>query len=71
MAVLPGAVDTDMTRGLDIPKLAPGAVATALVDGLERGLDEVYPGDMASGVAFGLALDPKAVEQQFAGFLPQ
>jgi 2-keto-3-deoxy-L-rhamnonate aldolase RhmA/NAD(P)-dependent dehydrogenase (short-subunit alcohol dehydrogenase family) len=70
VGVLPGAVDTDMTRGLAIPKLAPRDVATAVVDGLRRGLEEIYPGDMAAGVAFGLALDPKEVERQFAQYLP-
>jgi len=71
VGVLPGAVDTDMTRGLTIPKLAPQDVATAVVDGLRRGLEEIYPGDMAAGIAFGLALDPKEVERQFAQYLPQ
>src|SRR4029077_12965803 len=66
----PGAVDTDMTRMLTIPKMNPAEVAEAIVHGLEYGLEEVYPGDMAMGVANRLALDPKAVEKQFAGFLP-
>jgi 2-keto-3-deoxy-L-rhamnonate aldolase RhmA/NAD(P)-dependent dehydrogenase (short-subunit alcohol dehydrogenase family) len=70
VGVLPGAVDTDMTRGLTIPKLPPRAVASAVIDGLRRGLEEIYPGDMAAGVAFGLALDPKDVERQFAQYLP-
>jgi len=71
MAVLPGAVDTDMARDFDGDKLAPAAVAAALVDGLRRGLDEVYPGEMAAGVAAGLATDPKAVEREFAQYLPK
>jgi NAD(P)-dependent dehydrogenase (short-subunit alcohol dehydrogenase family) len=70
VGVLPGAVDTDMTRGLTIPKLAPQDVAAAVVDGLRRGLEEIYPGDMAAGVAFGLSLDPKEVERQFAQYRP-
>jgi 2-keto-3-deoxy-L-rhamnonate aldolase RhmA/NAD(P)-dependent dehydrogenase (short-subunit alcohol dehydrogenase family) len=70
MAVLPGAVDTDMTRMLTIPKMKPAEVAAAIVHGLENGLEEVHPGEMASGMAAGLALDPKAVEKQLAGFLP-
>ena len=70
MAVLPGAVDTDMTAMLTIPKMQPAEVAEAIVHGLEYGLEEVYPGDMAMGVAAGLAIDPKAVEKEFAGFLP-
>jgi 2-keto-3-deoxy-L-rhamnonate aldolase RhmA/NAD(P)-dependent dehydrogenase (short-subunit alcohol dehydrogenase family) len=71
LGVLPGAVDTDMTRGLTIPKLAPETVAAAVIDGLRRGLEEIYPGDMASRVAFGLSLDPKEVERQFAQYLPE
>jgi len=70
VGVLPGAVDTDMTRGLSIPKLAPRDVAGAVIDGLLRGLEEIYPGDMAAGVAFGLTLDPKDVEREFAQYLP-
>jgi len=71
VAVLPGAVDTDMTRGVEVPKMQPAEVAAAIVHGLEYGLEEIYPGDMATGVATGLDLDPKAVEKQFAGFLPR
>ncbi len=70
MAVLPGAVDTDMTRNFEGPKMAPAEVAAAVVHGLAVGAEEVLPGDMASGVAMGLALDPKAVERQFAEYLP-
>ena len=71
MGVLPGAVDTDMTRGIDVPKMAPAEVASAIIHGLRNGLEEIYPGAMAAGVATGLALDPKAVEKQFSGFLPR
>ncbi len=70
IAVMPGAVDTDMMRGYEMPKMPPGDVAEAALAALEQGVEEVYPGDMASGVAQGLAADPKAVEKQFAGFLP-
>lgn len=70
MAVLPGAVDTDMTRGVPVPKIQPAEVAAAIVHGLEYGLEEVYPGDMAAGMAAGHELDPKALEKQLAGFLP-
>jgi short-subunit dehydrogenase len=71
MAVLPGAVDTDMTRDFEGAKMAPADVAAALVHGLSIGAEEVYPGEMAAGVAMGLAVDAKAVERQFATFLPK
>lgn len=47
-AVLPGPVDTDMSRGVDIPKASPESVARAIFDGLEKGEDEIFP-DAASG----------------------
>ena len=71
VAVLPGAVDTDMTAGVEMPKLQPSEVAAAIIHGLEIGAEEIYPGDMASGVAAGVATDAKSVERQFAQFLPQ
>ncbi len=71
VGVMPGAVDTDMTAGVDIPKMQPAEVVSAALDALEAGIEEVYPGDMATGVAQGLAADPKAVEKEFAGYLPQ
>lgn len=71
IGVMPGAVDTDMTAGVDIPKMQPAEVVSAALDALEAGIEDVYPGDMATGVAQGLAADPKAVEKEFAGYLPQ
>src|ERR1700730_10558744 len=35
--VLPGPIDTDMARGLDIPKASPESVARAIFDGMEKG----------------------------------
>ncbi len=70
VAVLPGAVDTDMSRDFPPPKMPPREVAEAVLAALEQGIDEVYPGEMAHGIAQGLAADPKAVERQFAAYLP-
>ncbi len=70
VAVMPGAVDTDMSRDFPPPKMPPVDVAKAALDGLESGAEEVYPGEMATGVDAGLAADPKAVEKEFAGYLP-
>lgn len=36
-----GFVDTDLTLGLEVPKVQPQEVAKAALDGLEAGLDEV------------------------------
>ena len=65
-AALPGAVDTRMTAGLPIPKMTPADAATEILDGFEAGEEEIYVGEMARGLAQGLAHDPKAVERQLA-----
>jgi NAD(P)-dependent dehydrogenase (short-subunit alcohol dehydrogenase family) len=65
-AALPGAVDTRMTAMLRIPKMAPADAAAEILDGFEAGEEEIYVGEMARGIAKGLAHDPKAVERQLA-----
>jgi len=70
IGVMPGAVDTAMTASLDGPKMEPAEVAAAVLYAIEHGIEDVFPGDMASGVAAGLAMNPKAVERDFAKYLP-
>jgi len=70
VAVMPGAVDTDMSRDFPPPKMPPAEVAKAALDAVEQGQEDIYPGEMATGVAQGLGADPKGVEKQFAGYLP-
>jgi NAD(P)-dependent dehydrogenase (short-subunit alcohol dehydrogenase family) len=41
--VMPGPIDTDMVRDLDIPKTLPADVARATLDGVERGEEEIFP----------------------------
>jgi short-subunit dehydrogenase len=65
-AAMPGAVDTRMTAALSIPKMSTADAATEIFDGFERGEEEIYVGDMARGLAAGLAADPKGVERQLA-----
>jgi len=69
-AVLTGPVDTDMTRGLDIPKSSPESVARAIFDGVENGDEEIFPDPMSMSMAEnwrnGAA---KALERQFAAFV--
>lgn len=70
IGIMPGAVETRMTEMLPPPKMNPADVAKAALEAIEKGLEDVYPGDMAQGVAAGLAKDPKAVEAQFGAYLP-
>jgi NAD(P)-dependent dehydrogenase (short-subunit alcohol dehydrogenase family) len=50
-AVMAGPMDTDMTRGLDIPKASPESVARAIFDGLERGEEEIFPDPLSETMA--------------------
>jgi NAD(P)-dependent dehydrogenase (short-subunit alcohol dehydrogenase family) len=69
-AVIAGPIDTDMVRGLDIPKTAPESVARGIFDGVERGDEEIFPDPMSETIAeswrSGVA---KALERQNAALL--
>ena len=69
-AVLTGVVDTDMTRGLDIPKASTDSVARGIFDGVENGREEIFPDPMSESLAqswhSGAA---KVLERQYASLL--
>jgi NAD(P)-dependent dehydrogenase (short-subunit alcohol dehydrogenase family) len=50
-AVMTGPVDTDMTRGIDIPKASPESVARAIFDGVENREEEIFPDPMSETLA--------------------
>jgi NAD(P)-dependent dehydrogenase (short-subunit alcohol dehydrogenase family) len=50
-AVLTGPVDTDMTRGFDIPKASPQAVARAIFDGVEKNEEDIFPDPMSASMS--------------------
>lgn len=65
-AVFPGPVDTDMSRAITLPKASPESVAEAILDGLARGDDDIFPDAMARQVASVWQGAPKEVERMFA-----
>ncbi len=66
-AVLTGPVDTDMTRGFDIPKFSPESVARGIWDGVERGDEDIFPDPMSEALAESWRDSAiKALERQFA-----
>jgi NAD(P)-dependent dehydrogenase (short-subunit alcohol dehydrogenase family) len=50
-AVMPGPIDTDMVRDLEIPKTPPDDVARAIFDGLGAGEDDIFPDPMSASLA--------------------
>ncbi|SFW78799.1 SDR family NAD(P)-dependent oxidoreductase [Amycolatopsis australiensis] len=66
-AVLTGIVDTDMSRGVDLPKAAPESVARSVFDGVEKGEDDIFPDPMAATQAESwLGGAAKELERQYA-----
>jgi NAD(P)-dependent dehydrogenase (short-subunit alcohol dehydrogenase family) len=66
-AVLTGPVDTDMTRGFEMPKATPESAARAMFDGLENGEEDIFPDPMSQSVAEGWRTGAaKALERQGA-----
>ncbi|OYU93814.1 MAG: short-chain dehydrogenase, partial [Burkholderiales bacterium PBB5] len=47
-------VDTDLTRGFDVPKSSPDVIVQRALDGLESGLDEVLADELTAQVKGGL-----------------
>jgi NAD(P)-dependent dehydrogenase (short-subunit alcohol dehydrogenase family) len=50
-AAIIGVVDTDMTEVFDVPKTSPAVVAAGILDGLERGEEEIFPDPASETVA--------------------
>jgi len=53
-----GFVDTDLTRGIEMPKATPEAIVAQALDGLEAGAQEVLADELTQQVRRGLAADP-------------
>lgn len=71
-AAIIGPIDTDMSRGFNIPKASPEATARAIFDGLEKNEEEIFPDPVSQSIAEawrnGAA---KLLERRFASFAPQ
>lgn len=68
--VLPGPIDTDMTRNLDIPKASAESTARAILDGVENGEEEIFPDPMSASMAEGWRSSAvKALQRQFAAYV--
>jgi NAD(P)-dependent dehydrogenase (short-subunit alcohol dehydrogenase family) len=66
MGVFPGAVDTDMLAGVDMPKTGAAEIAAAICAGIANDSEDVFPDAMSAGLYEQWKADHKAVEHQFA-----
>jgi NAD(P)-dependent dehydrogenase (short-subunit alcohol dehydrogenase family) len=70
-AVVLGPVDTDMNRGFNVPKASPESAAQGILDGLEKGEEEIFPDPASQSIAEGWRAGAlKELERQFSTFVP-
>jgi len=66
-----GPIDTDMNRGLEIPKAPPAAAAQGIFDGLEKGEEDIFPDPASLPAAESWRAGiTKGLEREFAAFVP-
>lgn len=70
VAVMPGTIDTKMSKDYAGPKVSPMEVAQASLQAIVDETEDVYPGEQATAIATQLLSEPKAVERQMAALLP-
>jgi len=70
VALMTGALDTDMARDFQGPKSAPSDVAKVLLAAVDAGDEEVYHGPMTEWINGVLIGDAKALETELAKYLP-
>jgi NAD(P)-dependent dehydrogenase (short-subunit alcohol dehydrogenase family) len=69
-AVLTGPTDTDMTRGLEIPKVTPASVARSIFDGVDAGEEDIFPDATSQVLADSWRSSvAKDLEHQYAAFV--
>lgn len=61
-----GPLETEWFQTVPPPKLAPSALAKAVIDGLRKGLEDVFVGDVAQDIRERFATNPKALERELA-----
>jgi short-subunit dehydrogenase len=64
--VFPGPVDAGWGRAVSLPKIAPDALARAIVKALQDGVEDVYPGDVAAEWLARWRENPKVLERELA-----
>ena len=69
MSVFCGPIDDDWHQPVPPPKVAPVAVARAVITALEQGIEESFVGDIAKDVLARWQDNPKVLERELAGMI--
>lgn len=70
VGVMPGTVDTEVSKDFPLPKVSPEVVVQAALQAVIDEVEDVYPGEQATEMAAQLLKDPKALEKMMATMLP-
>lgn len=62
--VFPGPIDDEWNQMMPPPKLAPAAIAKAIIGALQGSMEDVYPGDVAQDWLARFRDNPKALERE-------
>jgi NAD(P)-dependent dehydrogenase (short-subunit alcohol dehydrogenase family) len=65
--VFAGAIDTDMVKAMDMAKTSPADVARSIIEGVERGEEDIFPDAMSRQLFATFRENPKQLERQLAG----
>jgi short-subunit dehydrogenase len=66
MNVFPGPVDDEWNQELPPPKLTPQALAKAVIKGLQEGVEDLFPGEVAQEWLARWRENPKVLERELA-----
>lgn len=69
--VYPGPIDTEMAEKFPMDKTSPTDAVKAVLDGIEAGLEDIYPDGASIGMHAAYLEDPKALEKQAGEMLPE
>jgi NAD(P)-dependent dehydrogenase (short-subunit alcohol dehydrogenase family)/uncharacterized OB-fold protein len=64
--VFPGPIDDEWNQLMPPPKVAPAALASAIIKGLRDGIEDLYPGDVAQEWLSRWRDNPKVLERELA-----
>lgn len=64
--VFPGAIDTEMIAGMEMPKTSPQIVAAAIIKGITDGAEDIFPDPMSEQMSRVWLKNPKELEKTFA-----
>lgn len=63
--IYPGAVDTDMLAGVEMPKTRPEEIAAAIIAGITSDQEDIFPDGMSQQLSQLWLQNPKQLEAQF------